>query len=134
MKIFFLFIPICMLFSCSDKNKTPSGIILPKEMPGIMWDVIRAQSLAIELARKDSSANVESQTKTLTTKVFEIHHISSSSFDKSYDWYASHPDILRLMFDSLYTQKQREIDLQMKEKYNRLSKKNLPHQKLLKNE
>ncbi len=126
MKILSLFIMVCILFSCSDKNKTPSGIISPKEMSRIMWDVIRAQSLAIEVARKDSSANVESQTKTLTQKVFEIHHISSSSFDKSYDWYSSHPDILRLLFDSLYTQKQREIDLQMKEKYNHLIKKISP--------
>ena len=125
MKIFFLFIPICMLFSCSDKNKTPSGIILPKEMPGIMWDVIRAQALANEVARKDSSINVESQTKALTQKVFEIHHITSSSFDKSYDWYSAHPDILRLMFDSLYTQKQRENDENMKEKYNHSRKDSL---------
>ncbi len=126
MKIFSFLIPICMLFSCSDKNKISSGIIAPKEMSGIMWDIIRAQALANEVARKDSLINIEAQTKALTQKVFEIHHITSSSFNKSYDWYSSHPDILRLMFDSLYTQKQRENDLHMKEKYNHFKKDSLP--------
>lgn len=120
-KLFFFFL-IGIMLSCSDKNKTPSGIIPPKDMSGIMWDVIRAQALANELTRKDSTISVEAQTKALTQKVFEIHHITSSSFDKSYDWYSSHPDILKLMFDSLYTQEQRGNDLHMKEKYNHFKK------------
>ncbi len=94
-------------------------------MSEILWDIIRAQALANEVARKDSSINVEFQTKVFTQKVFEIHHVTSSSFDKSYDWYSGHPDILRLMFDSLYTQKQRENDQNMKEKYNHFRKDTL---------
>lgn len=133
MKVIFCFVLILVLFSCSDRNKIPSGIIPAKEMSAIMWDVIRAQVLANEVSRKDSSINVESQTKTFTQKVFEIHHVTSAFFDKSYDWYSSHPNILKLMFDSLYTQKQRENDLQMKEKYNHINKDSLSR-KLLKNE
>ncbi len=94
-------------------------------MSSIVWDVLRAQSLANEIARKDSSLNVDSETKTLTQKVFEIHGITSSSFDKSYDWYSSHPNILRLMFDSLYSQKQRENDLLLREKYSPVKKDSL---------
>ena len=126
MKILPLLILTCILVSCADKNKAPSGIIPTKEMSGIMWDVIKAQALANEIARKDSSINIEAQTKALTQKVFEIHHITSSSFDKSYDWYSGHPDILRLMFDSLYTQKQRANDENMKQKYNHFRKDYLP--------
>ncbi|MEP6583567.1 MAG: DUF4296 domain-containing protein [Ginsengibacter sp.] len=126
MKTFLFVISTCIWISCSDKNKTPPGIIPLNEMSRIMWDIIRAQSFANETSRKDSSINVESQTKALTKKVFEIHNVSSSLFDKSYDWYSSHPDILRIMFDSLYSQKQRESDLQMKEKYKHLGKDSLP--------
>ena len=125
MKFFLSFIPICMLFSCSGKNKIPSGIIPSKEMSAIMWDILSAQSLANEIARKDSSLNVDAETKTLTQKVFEIHKITPSSFDKSYDWYSSHPNILRLMFDSLYSQKQRENDLLLREKYSPVKKDSL---------
>ncbi|HEV8083352.1 MAG TPA: DUF4296 domain-containing protein [Chitinophagaceae bacterium] len=125
MKIIFFFILVCISFSCSNKYKTPPGIIRSSEMSEILWDIIRAQALANEVARKDSSINVEFQTKVFTQKVFEIHHVTSSSFDKSYDWYSGHPDILRLMFDSLYTQKQRENDQNMKEKYNHFRKDTL---------
>ncbi|MEO8567502.1 MAG: DUF4296 domain-containing protein [Ginsengibacter sp.] len=125
MKLFFFIILISFLFSCADKNKPPSGIIPPKEMSEIMWDVIRAQTLANEIARKDSSINVESQTEVLTKKVFEIHRTTSFSFDKSYEWYTSHPDVLRLMFDSLYTQKQRANDLQKRDEYNHVKKDSL---------
>ena len=125
MKFLLPFIPICMLFSCSNKNKVPSGILPSKQMSSIMWDILRAQSLANEIARKDSSQDVDSATKALTQKVFEIHGITSSSFDKSYGWYTSHPNILRLMFDSLYSQKQRENELRVREKYSPVKKDSL---------
>ena len=66
MKILFYFILICVLLSCSNKTETPSGIIPPKEMSEILWDVIRAQVLANEVSKKDSSVDVDMQTKTFT--------------------------------------------------------------------
>lgn len=71
-----------------------------------MWDVMRAQALAVEISRKDS-LNDTAETKALMQKVYEIHHINSADFTKSYNWYIKHPDYLRLVFDSLYTEKQK---------------------------
>ncbi|MDQ6845165.1 MAG: DUF4296 domain-containing protein [Bacteroidota bacterium] len=113
------------MLSCSGKNDTPQGIIKPKEMSGIMWDVLRAQNFAAEIARKDSSINVAAQTKVLTQKVFEIHKINASLFDKSYNWYTSHPDMLETIFDSLYTQKERENDLLRSNQYKHVFKDSL---------
>ncbi len=124
-RILFVIFGVFTLCSCSNKNKIPPEIVPAKEMSEIMWDMVRAQALAIENSRKDSSINVESQTKALANKVFEIHHITSSYFDKSYEWYSSRPDIFRLMFDSLYAQKQRENDLKIKERYNHFGKDSL---------
>ncbi len=121
----FLFVTCCLLLSCSGKNDTPQGIIKPKEMSGIMWDVLRAQNFAAEIARKDSSINVAAQTKVLTQKVFEIHKINASLFDKSYNWYTSHPDMLETIFDSLYTQKERENDLLRSNQYKHVFKDSL---------
>ena len=72
-----IFIVSCILFSCSAKNKVPSAIIQQKEMKNILWDVIRAQSMAEEIAHKDSSVNVDGETKALMQKVFEIHKVKS---------------------------------------------------------
>lgn len=117
MKNIFFLIAVSLLVSCLGKNKVPSEILQPNEMQKVLWDVIRAQALSTEIARKDSSVNEISETKTLTQKVFEIHKIKSSVFNQSYIWYTNHPDIMRIVFDSLNAQNQRESQLEVKEKY-----------------
>ena len=104
------------MVSCSGKNKVPAEIIQPKEMQSILWDVIRAQALSAEIARKDSTINGVTETKALNKKIYGIHKITSATFDKSYAWYTNHPDMMRLIFDSLNVQKQRDNELFLKEK------------------
>src|SRR5450755_3060300 len=117
MKNFSFFMLSFILVSCSGKNKVPSEIIQQKEMQNILWDVIRAQALSGEIARKDSTINEVAETKMLTQKVFEIHNITSSVFDQSYAWYTSHPETMRIIFDSMNIQNQRQNDLRMKGGY-----------------
>ncbi len=81
MKNILLLIIFSFLWSCSGKNKVPAEIIQPDEMQNILWDVMRAQALSTEIARKDSSINEIAETKVLTQKVFEIHNITSTSFN-----------------------------------------------------
>lgn len=107
-----------LLFSCYSADKVPKNIIKPKEMKSILWDVMRAQTLAQETAIKDSTLDVAIETKVLSQKVFEIHNTDSAHFAQSYNWYVKHPVSLKLIFDSLYSQKQRinESELKRKEK------------------
>ena len=121
--IYFLF--SILLFSCYRGDKAPSDIIKPKEMGDIMWDIMRAQSFASEIALKDSTVDAAVQTKLLSQKVFEIYKIDSAQFNKSYNWYVRHPDVLNRIFDSLYAQKQRGSNLELKENqiHHRLNKK-----------
>ncbi len=104
-----------MLFSCLGKNKVPAGIIKPKEMQNILWDVIRAQALSVEIARKDSTLNEVTETKALSQKIFEIHNIKSADFDRSYTWYTNHPNMMLTIFDSLNNQIQRQNEIKIKE-------------------
>lgn len=115
-KLFIFFIFSAIIISCNSGNKTPSNIIQPKEMQSILWDVMRAQTLANQIAIKDSSVNAAVETKSLSQKIFQIHKTDSSHFNKSYNWYVKHPDALKLIFDSLYAQKERENTLRLKEK------------------
>ncbi|MDQ2720777.1 MAG: DUF4296 domain-containing protein [Bacteroidota bacterium] len=85
-------------------------------MKSILWDIMSAQNLASLIKRNDSSINSVVQTNKLTQKAFEIHKITAGDFDKSYNWYVAHPESMKLIFDSLYTQKQRENILQSKER------------------
>ena len=122
-----------LLWSCSGKNKIPPEIIQPNEMQNILWDLMRAQALSTEIARKDSVINEVTETKALTKKVFEIHNITSTAFTLSYNWYTNHPDVMRIVFDSLNAQNQRETQQEMKQKNHPLrldtSKKLNPYKK-----
>ncbi len=113
--IYFIFCAV-FIFSCSSKDRTPSGIIQPEAMKIILWDVMSAQFMAQEVAKGDSLISIVAETKALTQKVFKIHKITSADFDKSYDWYIKHPDVMKRIFDSLYTQKQRSHDLESNQK------------------
>ena len=115
--IIYSFSLVC-LWSCRPSDKIPENIIKPEKMKSILWDVIRAQSLAQETAAKDTTLSVATETKILSQKVFEIHKTDSVRFAQSYSWYVKHPETLKLIFDSLYAQKQRlrELNLLQREK------------------
>lgn len=108
-RIIFIFF-ITTLVACSTKERPPSNVLSKNEMQSVLWDVIRAQFLAQHNARKDSTINLNAETRILTDKVFNIHKITSKDFDRSYNWYTAHPDQFQVMMDSLYTQKQREFN------------------------
>ena len=101
---------ITILVACSAKENAPSNVLSGSEMKSVLWDVMRAQFLAQYNAKQDSTINLSAETRTLTEKVFEIHKITSKKFDRSYDWYTAHPDQMLVMLDSIYKQKQRELN------------------------
>lgn len=123
MKNVFFVVTCFILFSCAGKSKVPSEIIQPKEMQDILWDVLRAQALSASMSVKDSSIKEVAETKMLIQKVFEIHRVSSSAFDQSYSWYTGHPDVMRIVFDSMNIQNQRRSELRMKQIHGRPFKK-----------
>lgn len=85
-------------------------------MKSILWDVMRAQTLAQETSLKDSNVSVAEETNLLSKKIFSIHHTDSTHFIESYNWYVKHPEALKLIFDSLYSQKQRESESRLKQR------------------
>src|SRR5665213_1775134 len=107
-KIIICLLTCIFLGACYSSDNLPANIIKPTEMKNILWDVMSAQTLASELSMKDSLVNQAAETKELSHRVFIIHHTDSASFNKSYNWYVKHPDILKRIFDSLYAQKERE--------------------------
>ena len=90
-------------------------------MKSILWDVMRAQTLAQETSLKDTLIDVAIETKLLSQKIFKIHKTDSTHFMESYNWYVKHPDALKLIFDSLYAQKQRESDIEIEEKRKKIA-------------
>lgn len=77
---------------------------------------MRAQTLAQQTSLKDTAVSVAVETNVLSKKIFQMHKTDSAHFTESYNWYVKHPESLKLIFDSLYTQKQRESEERLKRK------------------
>jgi hypothetical protein len=110
MRFLFLLLFIFFAASCINKDKVPDGVIVRDSMPRLLWDVIVADQYSKQYLLKDSSkTNTRLETMKLYQQVFQIHHTTRDQFEKSYQYYISRPDLMKIIFDSLsvYSNKQR---------------------------
>jgi Domain of unknown function (DUF4296) len=112
MKSGIFFLLSLVMVGCSGKQ-IPDDIIQPEEMKKVLWDISRAESLSGELSRRDSSINKIAAIKVLSNKIFALHHISASDFQRSYSWYTGHPDVFKVMLDSMTAQNSRANRLEL---------------------
>lgn len=106
--IFFLFFFLC--FSCVNKDKIPSGIIVRDSMPKILWDIIITDQYSKQYIVKDSAKiNTREEIMKMYQQVFQFHHITRDKFETSYQFYIGRPDLMKIIYDSLfaYSNKQR---------------------------
>ena len=101
MLLAFVFITSC------NNSRIPSDIIKPPQMQDILWDMIRGDVLAQEIVRGDSTRNIKNESFAIAQKVFSIHHINRDKFETSMDFYTKHPELLKIIFDSLKAVKTR---------------------------
>ena len=96
---------ICCLFiiaGCKNKNRIPAGIIPQKKMQTILWDMMRADLFLSDFVlNKDSNLDKRTESIKLYRQVFAIHHISKEQYEKSFSFYKTHPDLFKVIMDSL---------------------------------
>ena len=72
--------------------------------------MIEADQFSKQFILKDSAKkNVNVETMKLYEQVFQVHHITKDEFQKSYQFYISRPDILKVLLDSLSVQGSRRM-------------------------
>ena len=96
-----LFLSFVFITSCTNSTYVPSGIIKPREMQNIFWDMIRGDILAQEIINKDSTKNLKTESFAITEKIFSIHNINRAKFEESIAFYEKHPEMVKIIFDSL---------------------------------
>jgi hypothetical protein len=99
MRLVYSFILLVLLFSCKRK-KTDNILPLPK-MQLVFWDVLKADALAEELVKKDSTKKLQQENIRLQKEVFAIHHTSKEAFYRSYNFYAQHTEKMQALLDSI---------------------------------
>ena len=90
----------CLIFSCSSNEGVPRDIIPIPQMKFIMFDVFNAQEFAQQVFPKDTTA-AKQRTFELYQELFNIYKISREDFYKSFHYYESNPDKMKILTDSL---------------------------------
>ena len=104
MKFFSFFLLVIFFSSCNTK-KVPDDILPPEKMQEVLWDMIRADEFLVSYVIKDTSVNRKAESLKLYQKVFDVHDISKSAFEKSFKYYQLHPETLQPIMDSLNARK-----------------------------
>ena len=93
----------CVLFlSCKGKDRVPGDILPEKKMQAILWDMMRAdQFLTDFVLNKDTTINKEKESQRFYQQVYSIHKVTKEEFRKSFEFYRSHPSLLKDLMDSI---------------------------------
>jgi hypothetical protein len=96
---------LLFIVACVNKDKPPSGILLPDSMRNVMWDMIQADQYAKQFLEKDTSrVRVKDSSIKIYQGVLDLHHITQEEFRKSYRYYLTRPDLNKIIYDSLSAQ------------------------------
>jgi hypothetical protein len=101
MKGLLLTILVFSLIACSESKKTPENVLKPEKFQKVLTDVLLADALSTERSFKDTSVKIKDVNAAYFLKIFEIHGTTKNEFMRSYNFYLSRPDLLRVISDSV---------------------------------
>lgn len=97
-KFFFLSL---LLAACAGGSSIPKDVLPPERLGPVLYDVIRADELVDYLQNTDSSFRRFAKRASLYDTIFQLHAIKKEDFRKSLQYYQGHPDLLKIVLDSL---------------------------------
>ena len=77
-------------------------------MQVVMWDIIEADVFTDRFIKKDSSKNAAAENMQLKNKIFALHKITREEYNKSYDYYITHSDLMKVILDSMSDKAERD--------------------------
>ncbi len=94
----------------SDKQMLPAGILPVDSMKVVVWDLIEGGELAaLQYPSFKDSFTIKSLH--LYQQILSTHGLDKNAFFKSFDYYSAHPDMNKILFDSInaYANRQRAL-------------------------
>jgi uncharacterized protein DUF4296 len=89
---------------CKDKDDVPSGVMSKDKMQIVLWDILQADGLTVQLKQKDPVL----ENAKLQKQVFDEDNTTREEFYKSYSWYEEHPVLMEVMLDSMISKQEAE--------------------------
>ena len=116
MKALVVTIIIFCLAGCINKGGK-QGILGKQKMQAVLWDIIEADVFTEQFVKKDSLKNAPVENMQLQNKIFALHKVSRADFYKSYDYYISHADQMKVILDSITAKGERDRTMMMQHHY-----------------
>lgn len=99
MRLLLIVILSALVYNCSPEPRIPKGILPPQEMEILLFDMLRTDEY-LNLYVVNDSLNL--RRKNFYQKVLQIHKVSKQDFQKSFSFYQAHPNMLKVILDSLH--------------------------------
>ncbi|MBP6686248.1 MAG: DUF4296 domain-containing protein [Lacibacter sp.] len=101
MKVFLFGISVVFFFACSNSKKTPEYVLAPEKFQKVLTDVMLVDALTTERLFRDTALKLKDENAAYFLKIFEMHGVTKNEFMRSYNFYLSRPDLLRVIADSI---------------------------------
>ena len=103
MKIISILLSILLLACAAPKTESPTGILSETEFTNILKEV-HLEEAAFELNKSKGVINAKNSLATSYQSIYKKHNIDDSTFSKSLEYYAKHPEILEKIYSTVLEQ------------------------------
>ncbi len=90
----------CLLSIFISCGKNHNAILSINQMKVVMWDMLNADNWHFQTTLVDSTAQKNKKNVALYQQVFQQEGVTKEQFYKSYKYYQSHPDQMKILLDS----------------------------------
>jgi len=101
MRILMLCVILFCFSTCNQKNNRQTGIIPRDKMETLMWDLTVADEYATTKSEKDSTVKQKDERIRLYGEIFQLHQTNQQQVTESLRYYMGHPEIFKIMNDSI---------------------------------
>jgi hypothetical protein len=106
----YVFICLVSVFIACSSRPVPGEIIVPEKMQFIIPDMILVDEYINQYLMSDTSIDLRKRRSLLYGQVFTLHNTNRKEFYSSYKYYQQHPDLHKVLFDSVYQVLNRKKD------------------------
>jgi len=107
MRILMLCVILFCFSACNQKKNHQTGIIPREKMELLMWDLTIADEYATIKSEKDTTIKHKDERIRLYGEIFQLHQTNQQQVRESLRYYMGHPEVFKLMNDSISARAQR---------------------------
>ena len=100
---------LVLCLSCGS-NRPPSNVLPQEKMEIIIWQLAQSDEYVNSLLSKDSSKKSSTERMRRYSEIFDLNHVTEEEFKRSYRFYMTHPEVGKVMFDSISARASRQKD------------------------